>query len=201
MILLQGATWLAVKTDMAVQRRARQAIMIFSMLTPILFIMAGLWVATGIQGYRFVSVADPYGPSNPLHKTVIRAAGAWMDNYNKMPVSVLAPLMAAAGAGMALWGMAVRKHRIAFIGSSLVQMGVIATAGVSMFPFLLPSSLDPDASLTIWDASSSRTTLAIMALVTAVFLPVVIAYTAWVYHVLRGKVTAAHVKEHGDNLY
>jgi cytochrome d ubiquinol oxidase subunit II len=78
---------------------------------------------------------------------------------------------------------------------------VIATAGLSTFPFLLPSSLDPNASLTVWDASSSRLTLLIMLGVTLVFLPIILCYTAWVYRVLRGRVTAEYVERNSSSVY
>jgi cytochrome d ubiquinol oxidase subunit II len=58
-----------------------------------------------------------------------------------------------------------------------------------MFPFILPSSAEPKASLTVWDASSSQLTLFIMLIAVVIFLPIVLAYTAWVYRVLHGKVT------------
>jgi cytochrome bd ubiquinol oxidase subunit II len=102
-------------------------------------------------------------------------------------------------AAMAL--MRARRAGLAFIASGIGVAGVIATAGVSLFPFLLPSSLDPASSLTVWDASSSKTTLAIMTWVTAILLPVVLAYTAWVYHVLRGPVTAAQVNADSHTSY
>jgi cytochrome d ubiquinol oxidase subunit II len=78
---------------------------------------------------------------------------------------------------------------LAFLGTGTACAGVVLTAGFSLFPFLMPSSLNPAVSLTVWDASSSATTLGVMALVTAVFLPMVLLYTAWVYRVLRGPVT------------
>ncbi|HUY68743.1 MAG TPA: cytochrome d ubiquinol oxidase subunit II [Alphaproteobacteria bacterium] len=201
MIALQGATWLSLKTDGRVQKRARHAAVIFAMLTPVLFLIGGLWAGGVLDGYRFISAAVPGGPSNPMLKTVARLPGAWMDNYNHYPLTLLAPAVAIFGAVLALIGIGTRKHLVSFIGSSLVQAGVIGTAGVCMFPFLLPSSLNPDASLTVWDASSSRLTLAIMFWTTVIFLPIVAAYTAWVYRVLRGKVTVGHIKENSDNLY
>ena len=76
-----------------------------------------------------------------------------------------------------------------------MPLGTIGCAGLTLFPFLLPSALDPRSSLTIWDASSSKGTLGLMLLVTAVLLPVVIAYTGWVYHVLRGRVSLEHIKK------
>jgi cytochrome bd ubiquinol oxidase subunit II len=86
----------------------------------------------------------------------------------------------------------------AFIASALAIAGTILSAGFALFPFLMPSSLDPRSSLTIWDASSSQTTLGLMLLATLVFLPIVVGYTMWVYHKLRGRVSLAHIRQsHG----
>jgi len=79
--------------------------------------------------------------------------------------------------------------------------GIIATAGVSLFPFLLPSSSHPASSLTVWDASSSQRTLWIMLLSVIVFLPIIVAYTGWVYRVLRGPVTPAQIRANPDGNY
>ena len=76
--------------------------------------------------------------------------------------------------------------------------GAIFSAGVALFPFLMPSSIDPTSSLTVWDASSSKTTLGLMLFAVVVLLPIVLAYTGWVYRVLRGRVTLDHVRSsHG----
>jgi cytochrome d ubiquinol oxidase subunit II len=80
-------------------------------------------------------------------------------------------------------------------------LGMISSVGLTMFPFILPSSSDPKSSLTVWDASSSHMTLFIMLVVTLIFMPLILAYTAWVYKVLWGKVTEKDVIEHGDSLY
>ncbi len=90
---------------------------------------------------------------------------------------------------------------LAFLASGIAIVGVISTAGLSLFPFLLPSSLDPNASLTVWDASSSQLTLMIMLVATVIFLPIVLAYTAWVYRVLRGRVTAASIEDRTAHNY
>jgi cytochrome d ubiquinol oxidase subunit II len=201
MFILQGASWLVVKTEGAIERRARITSVIFVFVTLLLFGLAGLWIANGIEGYRFVSMINTHGPSNPLYKTVARSSGAWLDNYRIMPISMAVPILSVIGAFIVLLGLKVRKPLGSFIGSSLVQMSVISTAGVSMFPFLLPSSADPNVSLTVWDASSSRGTLITMTLVTVAFLPIVLIYTGWVYHVLRGKITEATIKNYGDSLY
>jgi cytochrome d ubiquinol oxidase subunit II len=115
---------------------------------------------------------------------------------------VRVPLRGVGGLAGAAW-LARRGGRpgLTFIASSLGIAGVIGTAGVSAFPFLLPSSLDPNSSLTVWDASSSATTLAIMTGVTVVFLPIVLAYTSWVYRVLRGPVTVDEVSQGSKTFY
>ena len=85
------------------------------------------------------------------------------------------------------------RDGLMFIISSLAVSGVILTVGLALFPFLMPSSADPRFGLTVWDASSSRLTLWIMLLATAFFMPIITMYTAWVYRVMRGKVSAESV--------
>jgi cytochrome d ubiquinol oxidase subunit II len=70
-----------------------------------------------------------------------------------------------------------------------------------MFPFILPSSLSPTSSLTVWDASASHYTLQLLFFATIILMPVVIAYTAWVYRVLRGKITLGDIQKHEHTLY
>jgi len=79
--------------------------------------------------------------------------------------------------------------------------GVIFTAGIAMFPFIMPSSSDPRSSLTIWDVVSSHKTLQIMFWVVLIFLPIVLAYTSWVYSVLRGKITVETIRDNEHNVY
>jgi cytochrome d ubiquinol oxidase subunit II len=68
------------------------------------------------------------------------------------------------------------------------------TAAGAMFPFVMPSSTMPDVSLTAYDAVSSPRTLNLMLIAVVVFLPIVLVYTAWVYRVLRGKITENKIK-------
>ena len=86
----------------------------------------------------------------------------------------------------------------AFAGSSISATGIIATVGCAMFPFILPSSIDAQSSLTVWNASSSHLTLFIMLLCTVVFLPLVLLYTAWVYKVLWGRSSTGALKTNPD---
>jgi cytochrome d ubiquinol oxidase subunit II len=101
--------------------------------------------------------------------------------------------VAFLGAALAWWALGARWKLAGFIGSSLSIFGIIATAGLTLFPFFLPSSIDPQSSLTVWDASSSQLTLFIMLGATLVFLPIILIYTGWVYRVMRGPVTTASI--------
>jgi cytochrome d ubiquinol oxidase subunit II len=201
MLMLHGATWLMVKTEGAVADRARSAAGIAGLTLIVLFAVAGVWVATGLDGYVIVGEPLRDGASNPLAKDVARESGAWLGNYGRHPWMLVAPIAGFAGAALAVLCARARRALPAFLASGVAVFGVVATAGVSLFPFLLPSSIDPASSLTVWDASSSRRTLMIMLVVTAVFMPVIVAYTAWVYRVLAGKVTAEQVEDPTSGSY
>ena len=192
MLTMHGGAWLAMKTDGAVARRAGQAARIFALIAAIVFALAGWWVATGIDGYVLGSIAH-IGPSNPLAKSVTRATGAWLANYRTYPALLAAPAVAIAAALLVALIPAGRLRVLAFLLSALSVAGIIATAGLALFPFLLPSSTHPEMSLTVWDSSSSQTTLFIMLLATIIFLPVVLAYTAYALRIMRGKVRIAEV--------
>jgi cytochrome d ubiquinol oxidase subunit II len=199
-IATQGGSWLLVKTDGAVQARTRKATMIAAAAALLLFAVGGIWVAR-LDGFVIASAIDPSGPSDPLAKTVTREVGAWLANYGHHPWMAIAPMLGFAGMALALLMAWIKRPLTAFLASSAGIFGIVATAGVSLFPFLMPSSSDPASSLTVWDASSSLFTLSVMLVATVIFLPVVLAYTAWVYRVMRGKVTVTHVTQHSDSAY
>jgi len=185
MIVLHGAVWLNLKTTGAVKARAAAIVPSAALAFALLFALAGVWVSQ-LDGFRIVGALAHDAPSNPLMKTVTRVPGGWFANFEAHPLLWLTVATAYFGAIMAV--VLRRRPGLAFVASALVPLGTIATAGAALFPFLLPSSSDPNASLTVWDASSSRLTLAIMLGVVVLFLPVVLAYTAWVYRVMRGPV-------------
>jgi cytochrome bd ubiquinol oxidase subunit II len=201
MLAGHGAIYLTLKTEGALQARARRAAQVLPLATIVLFALAGLWVAWGIDGYLITSRIAADGPSNPLLKTVTRQPGQWFANYRAHSWTVAAPVIGFLGPTCALFLSFARKPGLAFIASALGIFGVIATAGVSMFPFLMPSNIAPAASLTVWDASSSRLTLFVMLLATLVFLPIVLIYTSIAFRALRGIVTASFVEKNSGTLY
>jgi cytochrome d ubiquinol oxidase subunit II len=192
MLAMHGGAWLAMKADGQVARRAGQAARIFALVAAVVFALAGWWVATGIDGYLLGSIAHA-GPSNPLAKSVTRATGAWLANYRAHPPLLAAPAVGIVAALLVALIPAGRARMLAFLLSALSVAGIIATAGLALFPFLLPSSTHPEMSLTVWDSSSSQTTLFIMLLATVIFLPIVLVYTAYALRVMRGKVRLADV--------
>ncbi|MCD9007207.1 cytochrome d ubiquinol oxidase subunit II [Luteimonas sp. XNQY3] len=195
LLVAHGAAMLVIKTDGPIAARAARYGSVAALAGAVLFVLAGVWIATGIHGFRVDSAIDGALASNPLHKSVSTAPGLWMDNYRHMPWTIAAPVLGALGALASASLLRMRRGGWAFVASGVSIAGVILTVGFAIFPFLLPSSTMPDAGLTLWDASSSRLTLWIMLLATIVFLPLVLAYTSWVYRVLRGKVTDASVAD------
>ncbi|MEA9586113.1 cytochrome d ubiquinol oxidase subunit II [Xanthomonas sp. WHRI 10064A] len=191
MLIAHGAAMLVLKTDGPVADRAARVGSTAAMAALALFAAAGVWVALGLPGYAVTSVLATDAQTNPLAKTAaLTAAGGWLHNYSSMPATLMAPLLGLLGLAMSAVLLRARRGGLAFIASGSAIVGIVFTVGFALFPFLLPSSTAPSASLTLWDASSSRLTLWIMLLATTVFMPIILAYTAWVYRVLRGKVTA-----------
>ncbi|MEM7169778.1 MAG: cytochrome d ubiquinol oxidase subunit II [Pseudomonadota bacterium] len=201
MLLMHGASYLALKAGAPVCDRARKVGQLAALMLIVLFSLGGVWTAWGLEGYVIQAGADPSGPSNPLGKEVVRETGAWLNNYSNHGFFIIAPIMVYLGAFLALLAMRAAKDGMAFISSAFSVAGVVATAGVSMFPFLLPSSLDPASSLTVWDASSSQLTLLVMLIGALIFMPIIILYTSWVYRVLKGRVTADYIESNTHSSY
>ena len=201
MLVMHGAVYLQLRTEGEIQQRARQAVALAAQVFLGAFVLAGVWLLIGVDGYRLESFAGSTAPSNPLAKTVVRDGWAWWANYGRYPWMILAPLTGLAGAALT-WRLSQRQQPgWGFIASSLTVAGVILTAGFSLFPFILPSSTDPNSSLTVWDATSSHLTLQWMFGVTVLLLPVVLAYTSWVFHKLRGTVTLAQIRNPETHSY
>ncbi|WP_022982365.1 cytochrome d ubiquinol oxidase subunit II [Ideonella sp. B508-1] len=200
MLLFHGATYLQLRTEGVIAQRARKAAFLFGLLTLVSFALGGLLVSH-LDGYRLDGPLAVGEALSPLGKTVVRAPGAALANFAAQPLLWAVPGLALAGLALGLLASAARRPGLAFIGTGLCCAGVIFTAGVALFPFVLPSSSHPGHSLTLWDCVSSHRTLNIMFWVALVMTPIVLSYTAWAYRVMRGKVTVAHVEQHGQALY
>ncbi|MCK5750375.1 MAG: cytochrome d ubiquinol oxidase subunit II, partial [Oricola sp.] len=200
MLLMHGAAWLTVKTEGAIAARARSIGTIMGLIAMAGFALAGIWLAFGVDGYAIVGAVVADGPSNPLHSEVSRG-NSWLAAYGARPWIAIAPAFGFVGMAMAIRGLRMGGEVSTLLWSKLGIFGVISTVGLTMFPFILPSSVDPKSSLTVWDASSSHLTLFVMLVVTVIFMPIILLYTAWVYKVLWGKVTENDVTTNGDSVY
>lgn len=201
MILTQGATYLQMRTTGELHLRARATAQITALVMMVCFILAGVWVVYGIDGYVVTSTIDAHAASNPLTKEVAREAGAWMVNFQNMPALWVIPALGVVLPLLTVLCSRMEKGAWAFLFSSLTLACVILTAGIAMFPFIMPSSIMMNASLTMWDATSSQLTLNVMTYAACVFVPIILLYTSWCYWKMFGRITKEHIESNSNSLY
>jgi cytochrome d ubiquinol oxidase subunit II len=201
MFVSQGAAYLQMKTEGDLQKRSQTVGFIAGLGAAALFVLAGVWLNAGIDGYVVTSALDGNAINNAVSKTVEVRSGAWLQNFADYPLLWLAPVLGVAA--FALSGLLSKagKGALAFVLTSLGQAGVILTCGIAMFPFVMPSSSMPNHSLTMWDATSSELTLKIMFFVACVFVPIVLGYTIWSYIKMFGRINAQHISNNTHSLY
>lgn len=201
MLSTHGAAWLQLRADDIIAERAKKAILYLGPFVTVAFALAGLWLYFGIDGYKIVSQPPHDALPNPLGKEVVRDAAAWFQNYANYPVAVLAPILGLAGPLLVVGLSQMNRPALAYTMNALSMAGIIATAGISMFPFIMPSSSVPNSSLTVWDAPSSHLTLTIMFWAVVIFLPIVLAYTVWAYSAMWGKITIEDIEQRNHEVY
>lgn len=201
MLCMHGAAFLLCKTDAAIVIRARKALNISAIITVLCFIIGGIMISTSVRGYQIMNMPDPNTAFMPIAKTVQRVEGAWLHNFQQHTLLYLIPATAILSAISAMLFTRRQKAIAAFIASGASVACIILTTGVAMFPFVMPSSLEPNSSLTAWDVVASHKSLGIMFWVVVFFLPIIITYTAWIYRVMRGKVDAQHIADHQHSAY
>jgi len=201
MLVTQGAAWLQMKTTGELYLRARNFTQLSAFVVMAAFVLAGVWLIYGIDGYVVKSVINTAGTSDPTTKTVAVEAGAWMNNFNKYPILWILP---ALGAVLPLLTILLSRFKcdgLSFLTSSLTVACIILTAGVTMFPFVMPSSINPNVGLTMWDATSSLLTLSVMTCVAVLFVPIVLIYTIWSYAKMFGRLDKQHIEDNKHSLY
>jgi cytochrome d ubiquinol oxidase subunit II len=102
---------------------------------------------------------------------------------------------------LGLKGKSMSVKVFSFIASSLSIVSIILTAGIAMFPFVMPSSSQPNHSLLMWDAVSSEGTLNLMLIVVGIFVPIILGYTIWCYKKMWRTVTIAEIEENKHTAY
>lgn len=201
MFITMGGTYLMMRASGDLVARARGLTQIGSLVTAVLFLLGGFWVVNGIDGFTITSVIDHNAVSNPLNKTVAHQAGAWLANYHSFPLLWVIPALGVVLPLLTLLFSRAGKGAWAFLFASLTSACVILTAGLTLFPFIMPSTTMPQASLTVWDATSSLLTLKVMTIVAIIFVPIVLLYTIWCYYKMFGRITKEHIEQNAHTLY
>jgi cytochrome bd ubiquinol oxidase subunit II len=182
----------------------------YGLLTGVLFVML-----FAVHGALYVSVktrgdlqARSAAMAKKLWPALLAVAVAFLgytnfatklyDNYLSHPVLLIVPLLAVAALLGTRVFMAREKLLAAFASSCLTILMVVGTGVTGLFPNLIPSSIDPAYSLTIYNSSSSAYTLRIMTVVAFIFVPIVILYKIWVYRIFRAPVTLDEVMENKE---
>ena len=182
LVINQGIAYLMMKAEPVIAKRAHSLLKGFLMSALVLFTILFVEMHSSLKGYHLIS------HKSLLIKEVIQKKRAWA-----FPSSFLwVPLLAYLGGFGAL---ITKRPGVIFLLSSAMIAGIMMTVGVSLYPFLLPSSLSFVSSLTLFDAASSQYTLWIMFLSVLIFLPIVLIYVSWMYRVFRGRVRAEDIHE------
>ncbi|QFU23545.1 cytochrome d ubiquinol oxidase subunit II [Shewanella eurypsychrophilus] len=201
MFMMQGATWLQMKTEGELRVRAAKAGQLFAALLFVLFGAAGVWLVNGIDGFVITSTIDTYGISDPTLKTVAIESGAWLANYDKYPFTMMFPIIGLVMPLLVLLTSRLNRSGFAFLFSSLAIAAVILTCGAAMFPFVMPSSLEPNVSLTMWDATASKMSLTVMTWAAIIFVPIVLSYTIYTYMKMFGRLSREFIENNKTSLY
>ena len=200
MLTTQGSAWLQMKTTSELRDRARTITQVGAIVTLATFVLAGIWLVFK-DGYIVTSMIDRNGPSSPLGKQVALEAGAWFNNYKEMPILWVFPLLAVGAALLNVAASKANRNGFAFLFSSLTMAGIIFTAGIAMFPFIMPSISHPEMSLLMWDSTSSKLTLTLMLFLAVIFVVLILAYTVWSYSKMFGRLDSEFIEENKNTLY
>lgn len=199
MLVMHGGAYLQMRTQDEVRERSRNITIVTALITLAAFIFAGICLLYWVDGYVITAMTKEVGEAmTPMAKTVITTEGAWLNNYSLYPITMAAPILAITGLLLTVLFSLKNKSALGFIASSIAISGIICTAGFSLFPFIMPSSLDPSLSLTVWDVVSSEKTLNIMFIVAMIFVPLILIYTTWGYYKMWGRMSTKHIE---DNQY
>ena len=176
------------------------------------FAWANGWVLLGgtavvlfclAQAWAFLGLKTDGAPREASHRTL----GRWLPLLLLPMAAWIAAVVAASGkpAAWALLALAVlgaggawaaargRREGRTFVGLAVFLAAGVAALFTAMHPVVLPSTLDPAFDLTVETASSSTYTLGVMGVVTAVFVPLVLAYSAWSYWVFRRRISEGSI--------
>lgn len=195
----QGGAMLMLRAEEPIYSRAKQYSSLGGLVAALLFVIGGVWMHS-IKGFMLTAPVDPNMPANPLHgQHVAMVKGAWLTHFTAHPLLWLIPIMGTFC--MVASSFCLRRDHVGlawWLGAGS-WIGTIGTIGAAMFPFLMPSSTAPDQSLSTWNATGSAYGLTAMLVVSGIFIPLILCYTSWCYHVMRGRVSVHDVINSHDS--
>ncbi len=153
-------------------------------------IFLGLRTEEDLKERAFKVAGRLWGPTVALVLAFV-ITGYWTsDVFERLGVNPgVAPVGAAAALLASGWFIKARRSGWAFIMTGLTIALSTITIFMGLFPRVMISSLNPEYSLTVYNASSSPYTLGVMSWVALTFVPVVLGYQAWNYWVFRKRVS------------
>ena len=165
LFVLHGAVYMALKTDDDIRERMVRWI-------------SRSWRATVLL--YFVATVTTYIVSRHLFNGIVTNPLFW----------IALPLLVGT-IGYTAFATHSRNHGRAFVASALTIALMIGMMGIGLYPQMVPSSMDPAYSLTIYNASSTPRTLTAMSVIAVIGVPAVLAYAAWIYRTFASKVVLA----------
>ncbi len=162
MFLTHGSIFLAMKTEGDLQKKILKRVNPFWITYVVIYVLATFYTIFEAP-YLFTGIMG-----NPLF---------WIIFILLLASIIYIPVAVKGG-----------RLFTAFLSSSVSIASVIGIAAISLFPRLVPSSIDLSYSLTIYNASSSQGTLTAMLIIALIGVPIVIGYTIYIYRVFKGKV-------------
>lgn len=206
--LLHGSSYCAMRTRGHLYQRFVKIQKTSSIIFIILFAIAGIWLLF-IPGYHWELAKNmtyfSQSIDHPLTGGVVTVSkGGWFLNYHQFPWMMIAPLLGFLSAILIFLNAKKNKPVLSFTFSVIACFSVVFTMGLSLFPFLIPSQIAPNESMVLWNSSSSMVSLIGILIVAVIMLPIIFAYTTFVYKKMWGrdvKMTPEEVKNRSHELY
>lgn len=167
LLLLHGAALLVLRGNGALHQRARFVAAGCAGLVAALFAAGGLWVS------QLDGLLLRLDPNAPGQMTITMASGAWLGNFSGSRWLLPAFAMAAALlTGVFAWH---GRRWSTFAASCITLSAIMTTAGLALFPFVLPPDADVGNNLLLWQAASSHPYLCLLLTLLVLALPLLAA--------------------------
>ena len=187
--LLQGGLHLLGVTVYPLYDRSRRMVMVLSAASMLLLLVLGLWLALGISGFYL------------NEGRIQNELGAWVWRFAQDPLWMLLPVVMLAAWAMVWWMTWEDQFRSAQRYAVLGTAALLASGAISLYPFLLPSQLDPASSLLVTSDGVRPTILALLIGLHLILLPPLLLLIALLQRRMRGRLTVASLRRNARTLY